>query len=220
METCRCSCCSWTKRKHLAQPEARSCVTAFYTELIALSITVYFWKKSALGVLTLVIASLSAFTLTFFFLMLYMLTETGESEFPIRVLDTGGLSNVPGLPSGVCRVALYCFLQSTWVCFCQTSWWLANQNYCCFVICLFVFHCRCMSSLTLPSQGHLSAHEWMLLEHTMSPCPSVVCPGTQLSPGTTAWLTFPIPETPGQDHSSQDGVPPFVSTSLPCCDPS
>lgn len=160
------------------------------------------------------------FYIDFFFLMLYMLTETGESEFPIRVLDTGGLSNVPGLPSGVCRVALYCFLQSTWVCFCQTSWWLANQNYCCFVICLFVFHCRCMSSLTLPSQGHLSAHEWMLLEHTMSPCPSVVCPGTQLSPGTTAWLTFPIPETPGQDHSSQNGVPPFVSTSLPCCDPS
>lgn len=40
---------------------------SFYTELIVLSITMYFWKKSALGVLTLVIASLSAFKLTFFF---------------------------------------------------------------------------------------------------------------------------------------------------------
>lgn len=56
-----------TNRKHLAQPGARNCVTAFYTEFIALSITMYFWKKPALGVLTLVIASLSAFKLTFFF---------------------------------------------------------------------------------------------------------------------------------------------------------
>lgn len=75
----------------------------FYTELIVLSITMYFWKKPTLGVLTLVIASLSAFKSTFFFLMLYMLTETGESEFPIRELDTGGLSNAPGFPPGVCR---------------------------------------------------------------------------------------------------------------------
>lgn len=47
------------------------------------------------------------------------------------------------------------------------------------------FPLRCVSSLTLPSQGHLSAHEWMLLEHTMSPRASVVCPGTHLNPGST-----------------------------------